>query len=587
MAADWDEVPIDWSIKDIGAHLLHSLAQGLYGDLEVLREYVQNAVDSYVDFQQLTGVAAPNTVQVWVDEANAAVHVMDDGVGMDLNDLMTAKAIAVSPKLSRPLEFVGFRGLGIWSGLQACDELVLRTSKIEDPWIYRLRVDCRGIVEHLDDPISIDELLKGRFQLQRSAGDLQDHYTQVKLVNVHRDRYNRLLSVGDVTRFAEQYLPVPFDPEWPHAWKVVGALSEVLWTGTYSLMINGKPVYRRLPSEIKDPEVLPIKDSEGRDVAIAWLCETDRRGPKKALDVTRGGDRNFAVRVKNFTIGHRGLYSELDVPDHTNLDWFVGEIYVTDTDIKPDTKRLRFEPSARHDDVIFAIRRFYTSVALRARGWSLQVTVEDSCKDAVSTGECVERLLADSARSDDSKQSELQYLLADLARIEQKLREAQADANKADTSQDAESSLIQRRYLRKQAVRQCLTGALGKIAAVRRLLEQEVPTLLKSDGTSEPSATSGPPGGGRRGRSRARTVSLRGKPISNNAALTTQAIAGTLPGFDKIPSNGDNKGQLVDLNTAIQAFAASLAAVLGEENENFRRVMDRLPTELRRRGVSI
>lgn len=46
---NWTKKTVEWTIKDVGAPLLDSIARGLYSKLEVLREYVQNAVDAYVD----------------------------------------------------------------------------------------------------------------------------------------------------------------------------------------------------------------------------------------------------------------------------------------------------------------------------------------------------------------------------------------------------------------------------------------------------------------------------------------------------------------------------------------------------------
>jgi hypothetical protein len=105
MSEEWRPKEIEWTIKDVGAPLLDSIAGGLYSKLEVLREYVQNASDSYVDFQRITGLAPQNTVQVWVDPENMSLHIMDLGVGMDYPDLIVAKKIGVSPKLPRPNEF--------------------------------------------------------------------------------------------------------------------------------------------------------------------------------------------------------------------------------------------------------------------------------------------------------------------------------------------------------------------------------------------------------------------------------------------------------------------------------------------------
>jgi hypothetical protein len=41
------------------------------------------------------------------------------------------------------------------------------------------------------------------------------------------------------------------------------------------------------------------------------------------------------------------------------------------------------------------------------------------------------------------------------------------------------------------------------------------------------------------------------------------------------------------LELAIAAFYAALAAVVGEESEAYRQVEERLPAELRRRGIEV
>jgi len=97
MPEQWRPKEVEWTIKDVGAPLLDSIARGLYSKLEVLREYVQNAADSYVDFQRMTGLVPQNTIQVWAEVDNLSLHIMDLGVGMDYTDLITAKKIGVSP----------------------------------------------------------------------------------------------------------------------------------------------------------------------------------------------------------------------------------------------------------------------------------------------------------------------------------------------------------------------------------------------------------------------------------------------------------------------------------------------------------
>lgn len=631
MAETWVKKPVEWTIKDVGAPLLDSLAGGLYSKLEVFREYVQNAVDSYADFERETGRTPQNTVQVWVDSDNAALHIQDDGIGMDWEDIKTAKAIAVSPKLVRYNEFVGFRGLGIWSGLSACEQLVLTTTKIGIPYEYQLVIDCKGIVERYQDPIPIDDLLRDRLEILERPGDTNDHFTQVKLVNIHSDRFRELLDVRALTRYAEQNLPVPFDPGWksaallnddpsqrPYVEIVNEILQDVPWTANYVLTINGEQVYRRIQpvSEIKPPERHVISDEAGQPVAIAWLCETNRRGSKKALEISSDKNwvRSFAIRVKNFTIGERGLYTERglysdqDVMDPGNLDWFVGEIYIIDDGIKPDTKRTRFQPSPRQDAVITALRKFYTSTALRARGWSAQVNTEEDCEHVKEAVARVEEIFDDNSLSYKQKAEQLRPLITDLEKRWLELQTVREEANKPDTwTPDGERARIIRGYLRKKGVQQAIASAMGMITTIKNRLEQFTPPSASSEPhSSVPDLrpltltldVAKAPASARSRRSKARTNRLKGEQISTSDALSTQVVTGilptALPGLEAFVEANERKKEIeankepsTEIITAIEAFRATVAAVVGEGSEIYWKIMKQLREELRRRGLNI
>jgi hypothetical protein len=384
-------------------------------------------------------------------------------------------------------------------------------------------------------------------------------------------------------------------------------LQDVPWTGNYVLTINGVQVYRHFQpvSEIKPPECHAIMDDLGRQVAIAWLCETNRRSPKIALKVSpeKGWVRNFAVRIKNFTIGERGLYANQDVMDPGNLDWFVGEIYITDNSIKPDTKRTDLQPGPRHDAVIRALRKFYTSVALRARGWSAQVNVEEDYEQVKYITDEIKGILENSALSYSLKVAQLDQPIKDLEKLWKNLQDAREEANKIDTLLEAESTAIKRRYLRKKEVKQAIDLALGLIASTKKLLNQ-LTLEASTSGPDAPVPTPSPPTlsldaskpttSNRNGRSKARTSRLKGNHVSANDALTTQAVAGVLPGLELFFENsegkeehGENKRQSSELSTAIEAFTAAVAAVVGEQSETFYKIMNQLTEELRRRGINV
>lgn len=566
----WMDIEAPWTIKDIGAPLLASLAEGLYDAHEVLREYVQNAIDSYVDFSSLTGRDPQNSVQVFVDEDAAQVRIYDRGVGMDKDDILRAKSIAVSHKLGRQNEFVGFRGIGIWSGLSVCDQLIVETTKVGEPWLFRLTIDFRAVREHVYEPIPVDELLQGKFSIQQQKHDPDDHFTGVTLVKVDRDRYAQLLDIVALERFAQQYLPVPFDPEWSQAPTLVDTLATVPWTTSFDLTINGQPVYRRFPfGQIKAAQFELITDDEGRQVAQAWVAETNRRGTKKAIDVNHelGEVNSFAVRIKNFSVGPRGLYSNHpEVLDRDNLSWYVGEVYITDPEIKPDTNRRAFQRSFRSDAVEKALRRFYSRIATSARGWSEEVSATDLAEAVQKNWEAAIALLQTGG-------DELNSLYGELRRARTQLESYKTQSGKIDQEDDSDRTLATRRYLRKANVKAAIDKALGLIAD----LEARISKLPEAKRPA-PEAELKP-----KRPSRARTARNTGVRISTTDAVGTQAATGGQGSAVSAPT----AGQTIELDVAVEVFLDAVAAVAGVSSETYRLIDQKLSEELKRRGFQV
>src|SRR5258708_36902041 len=117
----WKDVKDQFTIHDIGAPLLANLAKGIYSPEAVLREYVQNAADAYIDLEELKKKKLPQTekqIDIYLQENNS-LAIQDSGVGMNLQEIKHYKRIALSPKLGK--NRAGFAGIGIWAGFSRCD----------------------------------------------------------------------------------------------------------------------------------------------------------------------------------------------------------------------------------------------------------------------------------------------------------------------------------------------------------------------------------------------------------------------------------------------------------------------------------
>ncbi len=145
------------TIDDFGAYLLANLARGIYNYEAVLREYVQNAADAYLDLPRMPKKPIITIRTVGED----TVTIQDNGIGMDIDDLKECKKIGVSSK-GRRRGRAGFRGIGIWAGFQACNRLEIETTKLGSVYRCVLQIDFEDILRHVHDNINLKQLLDGR-----------------------------------------------------------------------------------------------------------------------------------------------------------------------------------------------------------------------------------------------------------------------------------------------------------------------------------------------------------------------------------------------------------------------------------------
>jgi hypothetical protein len=363
-----ENIATETTIDDFGAYLLANLARGIYTSEAVLREYVQNAGDAYLDLPRLPKKPVI-TIRTIGDDT---VTIQDNGIGMDLDDLKECKKIGVSSK-GRRRGRAGFRGIGIWAGFQACNRLEIETTKRGSVYRYVLQIDFEDILQHVHDNINLKKLLDGRVRIQRETEKVtkEESYTLVKLIGLQGD-YLKLLNEQDLLRIAGQVLPCKIDPTFEHQAALSDILQDVEGYQEYVIKVNNSEAYKQFPSGLQPPE-LKIIEKDGVEYARAWRCIGDESIVPQGFQY-----RNFRLRVLNIAVGRFGIYDDEDgssfedsrkLKSRAHLNWHVGEIHITHPDIRPDTPRssLEFDTPARQ--AIELIRSFYEDsiVASRAR----------------------------------------------------------------------------------------------------------------------------------------------------------------------------------------------------------------------------
>jgi hypothetical protein len=101
---DWNNIPDQTAIEDIGAFLLADLAEGIYSHQAILREYVQNARDAYSDLEQeigkVTSADRPISIQL---EGKNTIAIHDSGIGMDLKRVLCSRWRILFPRRTAKL----------------------------------------------------------------------------------------------------------------------------------------------------------------------------------------------------------------------------------------------------------------------------------------------------------------------------------------------------------------------------------------------------------------------------------------------------------------------------------------------------
>lgn len=348
---------------DIGAALIAILSKGLYTDpLDCIREYVQNAVDAG---------AKETTIKI----TSNSVTIFDKGSGMDLDALVQARQFGLS--LKSLSDFVGFRGIGIYSGFDLCRRLRITTTKAGDPFLHVMVFEFAAMKAQLEKDkqkkpgetrTSLSELLSNHTYIKRDGNAPADlHFTTVELQDISDVHIRHLSDRVELKRYLLKNLPIDFSDDFEHKQEINNHLYAYV-RGYNAVKITIQ--HDGLPDEIVVKDAIPnlqrptfgYIESGDQKVGYYWACL--RKGRRKISLANRGDkDKNaskepvldyknyegFVYKVKGFTIGDRQRLRSKFSRKPQLYAWYTGEIYVTDDNIIPNAARDDFEtsPSSR------------------------------------------------------------------------------------------------------------------------------------------------------------------------------------------------------------------------------------------------
>lgn len=344
---------VNFTKEDIGAEILPILTTGLYRNtLDALREYIQNAVDAEAEAIQL--VVDPDVVSL-----------TDNGAGMDREQARNAIRFGVSDK--SPLENVGFRGIGIYSGFNICDSLEVYTKAKADGNTYKLTFDFYGIrtnllkeqerrARGLPPALHLERLLEQSvFMESLGEEDSRSFGTTVIMGGLLPNAYAQINSWDEVVDYLRNVVPLPFHPDFRYGKMIeerflqrdyrviplilqIGSQQETLFRPYTDDLFKNRGRH--------EPEFFDIKGTNNRQFGFAWVCVNDARETIKDVKL-----RGLLLKKFGFSISDR-QYLEPFFGRPTYSRRITGEVILTNERLIPNAARSDFEHNVTRQDFI-------------------------------------------------------------------------------------------------------------------------------------------------------------------------------------------------------------------------------------------
>lgn len=328
---------VEFTSDDVGVMLLESITRGLYHNpLNSVREYVQNEFDA-------------GAREVRITASSDKVVIVGNGTGMSREELLSARRIGYSTKDARV--DVGFRGIGIWSGVAICDEVLVSTKKRSETLGHVLKIDAKGLrgdieqgtlplIESLSRRVSIRAMEREEFRGKQG--------TSVELRGLLPENLPSLDRESLLT-YAQQILPVRVNPGYKYAEDVERQLQRLVKDyRTIRIFVNEREAFRPPHEAIRTipPSFDILKNDRDETIAVAWYAISEQ-------GAVRPDSRFLIYKKKGFTIGDttRSNLLILKTTDRHAFAWATGEVHVLADEVVPTSERIDFEMNAAFRDL--------------------------------------------------------------------------------------------------------------------------------------------------------------------------------------------------------------------------------------------
>jgi len=376
----------------IGKYTLESLTNGMYSSpLDMYREYIQNAVDSFDETIE-AGMEMADKLVIDIDiydEANS-VTIRDNGSGIRAREAIGTLLDIGNSQKSR-ITSRGFRGIGRLAGLSYCEKLSFRTSFKGEEISTIIEFDASLLKELLlpgkHENESVEDVINKIVTVRTEKESLNRRYFHVKLEGVWNE--GGLVDLETVKDYLLQHAPLQFSKEFKWGRTITEKLRlSGYQVPQYRIRLNGETLYKPYSDTffsdrvkknldlIRDVKVEALYRKEMLS-AVLWYAETNYYGT-----IIDNAIKGIRIRQGNILIGDKTSCSSFFKEERFN-GWMIGELHVIDPELIVNSRRDGFEKNSAYYELLSNLKDWALEVSKEIRHLSYERSLSTPKKEVV------------------------------------------------------------------------------------------------------------------------------------------------------------------------------------------------------------
>ena len=384
----------------IGKYTLESLTNGMYASpLDMYREYIQNAVDSF-DEAIVGGIEYPDKlrIDIAINPEARTIVIRDNGCGIKADAaISTLLDIGNSQKSNQTAR--GFRGIGRLAGLSYCDKLSFKTSYKGEECCTVIEFNAKLLKDLLlpgiSESVSVEDVIDRIVTIRTEKETSFRRYFEVALEGVWEEA--GLTNIESVQDYLIEHAPLYFSQNF----KWGRTIEEKMRLKGYSIpkyhiFLNKNELFKAYEDTfiadrvkrnydlIQDVTVEAFYRNNTLS-AVLWYADTSYFGT-----IINNLVKGIRIRQGNILIGDKGSCSSLFKEERFN-GWMIGELYILDKNIIANSRRDGFEKNAAYYELLEDLKDWAFSVSKKIRHISYERSLS-SPKKAIVEAEKVDDL---------------------------------------------------------------------------------------------------------------------------------------------------------------------------------------------------